>query len=152
MDTGFRRYDGSMCVHPSASFHSVTPVKTGVHALPLSTARLLRFPPDRKEARLMAARHRAPVVYILASRKHGTLYVGVTSDLPARLWHHTHDVVESFTSRYSVHLLVYYEAHETMYAAITREKQIKDWRRAWKIELIERRNPDWRDLSVEAGV
>jgi putative endonuclease len=81
-----------------------------------------------------------PCVYILASGKHGTLYVGVTSDLAQRIWQHKNDVVVSFTSRYGTHILVYVEFHATMIAAITREKQIKKWRRAWKIELIEKSN------------
>jgi putative endonuclease len=90
-----------------------------------------------------------PCVYILASAKHGTLYVGVTSDLAQRIWQHKNDVVASFTSRYGIHVLVYVEFHATMIDAITREKQIKRWRRAWKIELIEKSNPEWRDLYDE---
>jgi putative endonuclease len=87
-----------------------------------------------------------PCVYILASRRNGTLYIGVTSDLPKRVWEHRSDVVEGFTKRYRVHTLVYYELHMTMEGAITREKQMKEWRRAWKLRLIEKANPDWRDL------
>jgi len=89
---------------------------------------------------------RHPCVYILASRKNGTLYAGVTSDLVKRVWEHKSDFVEGFTKKYAVHLLVYFELHEDMVAAITREKQIKKWRREWKIALIEEKNPDWRDL------
>jgi putative endonuclease len=89
---------------------------------------------------------RQPAVYILASKRNGTLYVGVTSDLIARVWHHRMDVVPGFTREYGVHLLVYYELHDTMYAAITREKQIKKWNRSWKIELIEKSNAMWVDL------
>ena len=85
-------------------------------------------------------------VYILASRKYGTLYVGVTSDLPGRVFQHRTDMVAGFTKRYGVHRLVYYEPHDDMVAAIHREKQIKRWRRNWKIELIEKENPDWDDL------
>ncbi|MCH8041164.1 MAG: GIY-YIG nuclease family protein [Nitrospinae bacterium] len=87
-----------------------------------------------------------PAVYILASKRNGTLYIGVTSDLPKRAWEHKNDVVEGFTKRYRVHRLVYYELHEDMESAIRREKHMKKWNRAWKLELIEKQNPDWRDL------
>lgn len=87
-----------------------------------------------------------PAVYILASKRNGTLYVSVTSDLCKRLWEHKQNLVAGFTQKYRVHVLVYYELHADMLAAITREKQIKKWNRAWKIQLIERMNPDWRDL------
>jgi len=87
-----------------------------------------------------------PCVYILASRRKGTLYTGVTSDLVRRIWAHKHGVIKGFTKRYRVHRLVYYEFHCDMYHAIRREKQIKKWNRAWKIELIERTNPRWKDL------
>ena len=87
-----------------------------------------------------------PCVYILANKRNGTLYVGVTSDLMRRIWEHKNGLIEGFTRRYGVHILVYAERHETMLAAIQREKQLKRWRRAWKIELIERSNPEWRDL------
>ena len=90
-----------------------------------------------------------PCVYILASQRNGTLYVGVTSDLVKRIWEHKNDVGEGFTKKYSVHYLVYFEQCEDMTAAITREKQIKKWIRAWKIELIESFNPEWRDLWEE---
>ena len=87
-----------------------------------------------------------PCVYIMASGRNGTLYIGVTSDVIKRIWEHKNDVVESFTSRYKVHDLVWYEAHETMESAITRESALKDWKRKWKLELIEETNPGWRDL------
>jgi putative endonuclease len=90
-----------------------------------------------------------PCVYILASKRNGTLYIGVTSDLIKRVWEHKNDFVESFTKRYGVHTLVWYEAHETMESAITREKALKYWKRAWKIELIEAANPDWLDRYGE---
>ncbi len=90
-----------------------------------------------------------PCVYILASRRNGTLYIGVTSDLRRRIWEHRTDVVEGFTKRYGVHMLVYFEFHSTMANAILREKQIKKWRRAWKIQLIEQDNPAWHDLYGE---
>ena len=89
---------------------------------------------------------RQPAVYILANRRYGTLYTGVTSDLIKRVWEHKQDAVDGFTNKYSVHLLVYYEPHLDMSSAITREKQIKKWERAWKLRLIEIMNPRWDDL------
>jgi len=88
-----------------------------------------------------------PCVYIMASKRNGTLYVGVTSDLPRRDWEHRMGAVDGFTKRYGVKMLVWYELHATMEAAIVREKQIKEWKRAWKLRLIEAANPTWRDLS-----
>jgi len=90
-----------------------------------------------------------PAVYILASQRNGTLYTGVTSSLVKRVWEHQNNLIESFTKRYGVHLLVYFELHADMKNAITREKQIKKWNRAWKIRLIEDGNPEWRDLWPE---
>lgn len=87
-----------------------------------------------------------PGVYILASRRKGTLYVGVTSSLTRRTWLHREGLTEGFTYRYQVKRLVYYERYGDMYQAISREKQLKNWKRAWKIRLIESVNPDWRDL------
>jgi len=87
-----------------------------------------------------------PAVYLLASRYRGTLYVGVTSDLEERIWQHRQGLVEGFTQRYGVHMLVWFEQHATMLDAIAREKRIKEWKRAWKLELIETNNPRWRDL------
>jgi len=87
-----------------------------------------------------------PAVYILASRRNGTLYIGVTSDLIKRVWEHRNDVVAGFTKKYGVHRLVYYELHGTMSDAIAREKALKKWNRQWKLELIEGSNPDWNDL------
>jgi putative endonuclease len=87
-----------------------------------------------------------PAVYILASKRNGTLYIGVTSDLVQRVWQHKHDVVDGFTKEYGVHLLVYYELHDDMESAILREKRIKKWNRDWKLRLIEEKNPDWDDL------
>jgi putative endonuclease len=94
-------------------------------------------------------RDRLPCVYILASRERGTLYVGVTSDLPGRIWQHKHDLVPSFSQKYHVHALVWFEVHETMDSAIQREKRIKHWNRAWKLELIESTNRGWRDLHSD---
>lgn len=87
-----------------------------------------------------------PCVYLLASHYHGTLYVGVTSDLIKRVWQHRNGAIEGFTRRHRVHDLVWYEQHGDMPAAITREKAIKERRRAWKIRLIETMNPEWKDL------
>mgnify|MGYP001945414056 CR=1 FL=1 len=88
-------------------------------------------------------------VYILASRRNGTLYTGVTSDPVRRVWEHKNEKIEGFTKRYGVHRLVYYEAHEDIRDAIRREKRIKKWNRPWKLELIEKVNPEWRDLYDE---
>ena len=90
-----------------------------------------------------------PCVYMLASRRNGTLYVGVTSDLVKRVWEHRSDSVDGFTSRYCVHMLVWFEQHDCMESAIAREKAIKEWKRLWKLELIERGNPEWRDLFAD---
>ena len=90
-----------------------------------------------------------PAVYILASRRNGTLYVGVTSNLVQRAWQHREGVSPGFTARYGVKHLVYYELHGNMEHAITREKRLKHWNRAWKVRLIEERNPEWRDLWEE---
>jgi len=90
-----------------------------------------------------------PCVYLLASERNGTLYVGVTSDLIKRVWEHKTDAADGFSKRYGVHMLVWYEVHETMESAIAREKAIKEWQRAWKLELIEKTNPEWRDLYSE---
>ena len=90
-----------------------------------------------------------PCVYLLASRRNSTLYVGVTSDLVQRIWQHKNDLVKGFTRRYRVHTLVWYEVCLSMGAAIVREKAIKEWKRAWKIQLIESANPEWRDLCEE---
>ncbi len=87
-----------------------------------------------------------PCVYILASQKNGTLYTGVTSDVVKRVWQHKNDLVDGFTKEYCVHTLVWYEVHETMESAIVREKQIKAWKRLWKLNLIEGSNPGWDDL------
>ena len=94
---------------------------------------------------------RLPCVYILASQRNGTLYTGVTSNLPQRIWQHRHGLGEGFANRYEVHRLVWYEPHENMMSAIAREKAIKKWNRAWKVELIEASNPEWRDLYDEIG-
>ncbi|WP_457097586.1 GIY-YIG nuclease family protein [Lysobacter sp. P5_B9] len=90
-----------------------------------------------------------PCVYILASQRNGTLYIGVTSDLVKRVYEHKTDAVEGFTRKYGVHTLVWYEQHPTMTSAIEREKALKEWKRTWKLKLIENSNPEWRDLYRE---
>ena len=89
---------------------------------------------------------RIPCVYILASKSNGTLYIGVTSHLPQRIYQHKHNLVDGFTKKYNVHMLVWYEVHETMESAISREKELKKWHRQWKIDLIEKVNGEWLDL------
>ena len=88
-------------------------------------------------------------VYILASKKNGTLYTGSTDDLKARVWQHKNKTARGFTSKHGVDRLVWFETHDSRAAAFTRERQIKEWKRAWKLELIEKANPDWSDLYNE---
>lgn len=85
-------------------------------------------------------------VYILSSQRNGTLYVGVTSNLVKRIWEHKNCVVDGFTKKYSVKHLVYYEHHDSAESAIRREKRLKEWKRQWKLDLIEKLNPEWDDL------
>lgn len=92
-----------------------------------------------------------PCVYILASGRHGTLYTGVTSDILVRLHQHREGLIKGFTSRYGVAHLVWFEMHETMEAAIQRENRIKQWNQDWKLNLIERSNPEWVDLAIGLG-
>jgi putative endonuclease len=92
---------------------------------------------------------KSPAIYILASRRNGTLYIGVTSDLDGRISEHKQDIVPGFTSKYGVHVLVHVEQFDTMEGAIRREKQLKKWPRQWKLALIESNNPAWRDLYSE---
>lgn len=88
-------------------------------------------------------------IYILASKRNGTLYIGVTSSLADRVWLHKNNSGSSFTRQYHVHRLVYFERHEDIETAIAREKSMKKWRRKWKLELIEKLNPEWRDLYLD---
>jgi len=88
-------------------------------------------------------------VYILASKKNGTLYIGVTSDLVKRCYEHKKDLIDGFTKKYQVHTLVYYETHNDIREAIKREKQLKKWNRDWKVRIIEDNNPEWLDLYDE---
>lgn len=89
---------------------------------------------------------KCPCVYILANKPNGTLYIGVTSDLVSRCWQHRQGIAKGFSKTYEVKRLVYYETHQTMTDAISREKQLKKWNRAWKVSLIEKENPHWQDL------
>ena len=90
--------------------------------------------------------HKDAFVYILASKKNGTLYIGVTSDLAKRVWQHKCNLFEGFSKKYDVHQLVYYEQFADIKNAIMREKRLKNWHRQWKIDLIEKHNPDWNDF------
>jgi putative endonuclease len=93
----------------------------------------------------------SPATYIVASQRNGTIYTGVTSNLMQRVWQHREGIIEGFTRDYTVKLLVWYEQHATMAGAIAREKQIKAWKRDWKLALIEAENPEWRDLAEDLG-
>jgi putative endonuclease len=88
-------------------------------------------------------------VYMLASAPYGTIYVGVTTDIIRRTWQHREKFLEGFTKTYGVHLLVWYEIHHDLMSAVSREKQLKKWKREWKIELIHQQNPYWRDRYCE---
>jgi len=101
---------------------------------------------------IVLMRERQPCTYILASQKGGTLYVGVTSDLAARIWQHRNGVTGGFAGKYQVFRLVHAEFFDEMEPAILREKQLKRWHRPWKINLIEAENPEWRDLAREWGI
>ncbi|MEZ9510123.1 GIY-YIG nuclease family protein [Vibrio breoganii] len=90
--------------------------------------------------------NKQPCVYILSSQNKNVLYIGVTSNLPARVWQHKNKVVEGFTHKYNVATLVYYEMHDAMESVISREKQLKMWNRAWKEHLVNKANPQWKDL------
>jgi len=90
-----------------------------------------------------------PCVYILSNHRRGTLYIGVTSNLIKRVWEHKQGLVDGFTKKYQIHTLVYFEMADDMPTAIAREKQLKKWRRMWKIELIEKQNNEWRDLYAD---
>jgi len=88
-------------------------------------------------------------VYILASKRNGTLYIGITSDLIKRIWQHKQKLIKGFTKKYNIVRLVYFEESDNSHGAIKREKNLKAWKRSWKIKLIERKNPDWKDLYNE---
>ena len=95
---------------------------------------------------------RQPCAYILASQRYGTLYIGVTSNLAARLCQHRNGTLPGFTARYRVHRLVHFEMFDTMEQAIAREKRLKNWHRQWKINLIDQANPEWADLAAKLGL
>lgn len=88
-------------------------------------------------------------IYVLANKRNGTLYIRVTSDLRKRVWEHKHDLVDGFTKRYRIHMLVWYELCSDMAGAIMREKQLKKWNRKWKLQLIAQSNPEWKDLWLD---
>ena len=94
---------------------------------------------------------RTPAVYIVASQRNGTIYTGVTSDLPGRVWQHRNKVIPGFSAEHGCDRLVWFEVHEEMESAINREKRVKNWNRPWKLELIEKDNPTWRDLAEDWG-
>src|SRR5258707_670873 len=133
-----RGNDGCRCIRFAA-----------VRIMRVAAVRLIRHP--REGGGPGSRRTMQPCVYILASRKNGTLYIGVTRDLARRATEHRADIADGFTKRYGVHMLVYAEFHATMATAVQRKKQIKKWQRAWKIRLIEETNPTWRDLCNEIG-
>ena len=88
-------------------------------------------------------------VYILASQRNGTLYIGSTTNLKQRIWQHKNDLIKGFTSKYQVHQLVYYEEHQNIGSMAQRERRLKEWQRKWKLDLIEKKNPAWQDLFEE---
>ena len=88
-------------------------------------------------------------VYIMASKRNGVLYIGSTTGLVKRIWEHKTSVIPCFTSKYNVHRLVYFEVHQDYYVALTRELRMKNWSRAWKVRLIEEKNPEWKDLYLD---
>ena len=106
----------------------------------------MSFPRKRESIRSPMKQY---YIYILASKKNGTLYTGVTNNLVKRVYEHKTNIIKGFTEKYSVHSLIYYEESNDILEAITREKRIKKWNRQWKIELIEKFNADWRDLYYE---
>ena len=105
----------------------------------------LSFPRRRESKKAMQQYY----VYIMASKKHGTLYIGVTNDIIKRVYQHKNDLLEGFSKKYATHNLVYYEIHGDIINAIQREKRLKKWERQWKINLIEKDNPEWKDLYLD---
>jgi putative endonuclease len=108
-----------------------------------------RFPTAIRFQETAAGREKQYFVYILASKRNGTLYICITSDLIKRIYEHRNNLVNGFTKKYNVHTLVYYETTGDVHSAILRERQLKKWRRSWKMALIEKNNPQWRDLYDE---
>ncbi len=122
------------CARVGGYKKNVIPAEAGIQSFPSF--------PRRRESRNMKKFY----VYILCNKRNGTLYTGVTSDIVKRVYEHKNDLVEGFTKKYNVHHLVWYEIHESAESAIVREKQIKKWKRAWKLKIIEKENPQWIDL------
>jgi len=118
-------------------------------SISFTDASLLSFPRKRESIIFIILLSMAYYVYILASKRNGTLYIGFTNNLARRVFEHRNDMIEGFTKNYGVHRLVYYEVFGEASAAITREKRLKKWNRAWKLKLIESFNPKWRDLYDE---
>jgi putative endonuclease len=106
-----------------------------------------RSPPAK--AGVQESGHMAFWVYVVTNKKNGTLYVGMTDDLVKRIWQHRNELIEGFTKQYGLKMLVWFEFHESRESAFKRERQIKKWNRVWKLELIEKQNPGWRDLWEE---
>ena len=130
-----------------AAYHSDTPAPTthGKNNLPLRHCGLRAAIPLTKRG----DHYLNSYIYFMANAHNTTLYIGVTSDLVKRVWEHKNDFVKSsFTSRYNCHKLVYYEVHSDIKSAITREKQLKNWKREWKNELVSKENPEWNELSI----
>ena len=150
LDSGFRRNDRKRRFRTFYDFINFAPAIRGNKRYLRRRNADFNIPsfrrrPESSRKRVISL-EKQPAVYLLASKRNGTLYVGVTSDLIKRVWEHKNDLVEGFTKRYGVHRLVWYEIHNSMESAIKREKSIKGWKRAWKLELIESGNPDWEDL------
>ena len=113
------------------------------------THKVLSFPRRRESRENKTSVNKQFYVYILANKRNGTLYTGITSNLTQRVWQHKNNIIEGFTQKYNVKTLVFYEVHDNVESAIAREKRIKKWRRAWKLQLIEKMNPQWNDLFEE---
>ncbi|MDR2172926.1 MAG: GIY-YIG nuclease family protein [Burkholderiales bacterium] len=156
---GVRIHDYHCKRHEASSFPRASPPKiaagtslAGIQCLFAEFRYDLPSQPSHTHHQLsdMSTRdEKQPAVYIILSKRNGTLYIGVTSNLVQRVWQHRNDAVEGFSKKYQTHILAYYELHDNMESAILREKQLKKWERQWKIRLIEKSNPYWRDLYSE---
>ena len=120
-------------------------VKPGMTIAPIGMVLIIATQPGKPESRETYV-IKQPAVYILASKRNGTLYIGVTSNLIKRIWEHKNNSVKGFTEKYNIHRLVWFELHDNIESAIIREKRLKNWNRKWKLELIESVNPEWHDL------
>jgi putative endonuclease len=114
--------------------------------IPVYSPSFLRKQESLKKICYNNSMSKTPAVYIITNKKHGTLYIGVTSNLTARIYQHKNHLIDGFSKKYNLDKLVYFEVHTNMYEAITREKALKKWKREWKIELIEKTNSNWMDL------